>query len=97
MVGSLPHVNEHTTRLCRRTVASATARWHSFISVWRVEDDTQAIATNLTNFLRTNLKPGQNADVAINPELRHVLVFVDGELTLTCSFDDLLLGPGTNN
>ena len=63
-------------------------------TVLMVEDDSQAFATNLTNFLRANLKPGQNADVAINPELRHVLVFVDGELALTCSFDDLLIAPG---
>ena len=62
-----------------------------------MKDDSQALASNLTNFLRANLKPGQDADVAINPELRHVLVFVDGELALTCGFDDLLVASGTNN
>ena len=72
-------------------------RGRRLTSVARVEDDSLAIATNLTNFLRTNLKPGQNADVAINNDLRHVLVFVDGELALTCSFDELLKGPGANS
>ncbi|MGH2806277.1 MAG: hypothetical protein ACRDKT_03280 [Actinomycetota bacterium] len=57
-------------------------------------DQEALIAHNLTTFLADNLKEGQEAELAINPELRHILVFVDGELVLTCGFDELLAGPG---
>lgn len=70
-----------------------TTACDSSFYVPRVNDEDDVIARNLTEFLRANLKPGQNADVAINPSLRQILVFVDDELALTCSFDDLMLGP----
>lgn len=57
-------------------------------------DQEELISRNLTRFLQDNLKEGQEAELAINPELRHILVFVDGELVLTCGFDELLAGPG---
>lgn len=57
-------------------------------------DQEELISRNLVEFLRANLKQGQEADVAIHPELRRVLIFVDDELVLTCGFDELLAGPG---
>ena len=59
-------------------------------------DDPRAhlISSNLTEFLRTNLKPGQEAELAIHQEREEVIVFVDGEPILNCTFDDLLAGPG---
>jgi hypothetical protein len=52
------------------------------------------ISQNLTAFLQQNLKPGQEAELAIHQERQEVIVFVDGEPILNCSFDDLLAGPG---
>lgn len=57
-------------------------------------DQEELISRNLVAFLRANLKEGDEAEIAIHPELRRVLVFVDDELVLTCGFDDLLTGPG---
>ncbi len=57
----------------------------------------ELISQNLRRFLQANLKEGQEAEVAIHPELRHLLVFVDDELVLTCGFDELLAGPGISN
>ena len=57
----------------------------------------ELISRNLTRFLRANLKEGEEAEIAIHPELRHVLVFVNGELVLTCGFDELVAGPGGSN
>lgn len=54
----------------------------------------QLISRNLTEFLRLNLKPGQDAELAIHQEREEVIVFADGEPILNCSFDDLLAGPG---
>lgn len=59
-------------------------------------DQEQLISRNLARFLEANLKEGEEAQVAIHPELRHVLVFVDGELVLTCGFDELIAGPGVS-
>lgn len=59
-------------------------------------DQEQLISRNLARFLEANLKEGEEAEVAIHPELRHVLVFVDGELVLTCGFDELIAGPGVS-
>jgi hypothetical protein len=59
-------------------------------------DQEELISRNLTRFLADNLKEGQEAELAINPELRRILVFVDGELVLTCGFDELLAGPGVS-
>jgi hypothetical protein len=58
--------------------------------------EEDAIAQNLQRFLKDNLKPGQEAQIAVHPELRRVMVFVDDELVLTCSFDDLVSGPGAS-
>lgn len=52
------------------------------------------ISRNLTEFLQRNLKPGQEAELAIHKEREEIIVFVDGEPILNCSFDDLLAGPG---
>lgn len=57
-------------------------------------DQEELISRNLLALLRANLNEGQEAEVAIHPELRRVLVFVDDELVLTCGFDELLAGPG---
>ena len=57
-------------------------------------DQEELISRNLVALLRANLLEGQEAEVAIHPELRRVLVFVDDELVLTCGFDELLAGPG---
>ena len=57
-------------------------------------DERDLISANLFKFLRANVKEGQEVEVAMNPELRRVLVFVDDELILTCGFDDLVAGPG---
>ena len=62
---------------------------------WHVDIDRSAlISRNLTEFLRANLEPGQEAELAIHPQREEVLVFVDDELVLTCTFDELLAGPG---
>lgn len=71
-----------------------TARDSSRTYVERVAPNEDVISRNLTEFLRTNLKEGQEAEVAIHPELRRVLVFVDDELVLACRFEELLAGPG---
>ena len=59
-------------------------------------DDLRAhlISRNITEFLERNLKPGQDAELAIHQERQEIIVFVDGEPILNCSFDDLLAGPG---
>lgn len=49
-------------------------------------------AENLLEFLRTAVGPGQEAEIAINHELNALLVFVDGEVALSCSLDDLKTG-----
>lgn len=65
-------------------------------TVGPMSPDEDLISKNLVDFLRANLKEGQEAEVAIHPELRRVLVFVDDELVLTCGFDELLAGPGAS-
>lgn len=59
-----------------------------------VAGQEELISRNLVALLRANLEEGQKAEVAIHPELRRVLVFVDDELVLTCGFDELLAGSG---
>jgi hypothetical protein len=49
-------------------------------------------AENLMEFLRTAVGPGQEAEIAINHDLNALLVFVDGEVALTCSLDELKNG-----
>ncbi|HET7483225.1 MAG TPA: hypothetical protein VFK89_10230 [Actinomycetota bacterium] len=56
--------------------------------------EEQLISTRLTEFLRANIKPGQEYEVAIHPILRRVLVFLDADLILSCSFEELIAGPG---
>jgi hypothetical protein len=59
-----------------------------------MRSEEEKISENLMALLRSNLRPGDEAQIAVNKDLRQVLVFVDGRLILTCSFDDLLAGPG---
>jgi len=61
-----------------------------------VSNEEDLISKNLVEFLRANIKEGQEAEIAIHPELRRVLVFVDDELVLTCGFDELIAGPGAS-
>ncbi len=67
----------------------------AFPTVYRVdEEQSRAISRNLTAFLAANLEKGQQAQVAIHRESESVVVFVNGEPILTCSFNDLRAGPG---
>jgi len=61
-----------------------------------MSDEEDLMSKNLVEFLRANIKEGQEAEIAIHPELRRVLVFVDDELVLTCGFDELIAGPGAS-
>ena len=49
-----------------------------------------AVSRNLVEFLRETLRPGQHADVAINNELQAVIVFIEGDPVLQCSFEELV-------
>lgn len=49
-------------------------------------------ADNLLEFLRSAVGPGQEAEIAINHERNALLVFVDGELVLSCSLGELRNG-----
>lgn len=60
------------------------------------EPRAEAISRNLLALLRATVRPGREAAVAINPGLRRILVFADGELVASCSFDDLVGGPGAS-
>jgi hypothetical protein len=53
-------------------------------------------AENLVALLREIVTPDQDVDVAVHPELRRVLVFAGDDVVLSCSFDDLIAGPGIN-
>ncbi len=57
-------------------------------------DRSDAISRNLLSFLERNLGREQEAQVAIHPEREEVLVFIEDKLVLTCTFDELLSGPG---
>ena len=57
-------------------------------------DETDDMTKHLVEFLQANVKPGQEATVAVNRSLNAVLVYIDGELALSCSMDDLRAGPG---
>lgn len=52
------------------------------------------IAENILEFLRSVVKPGDEFDVAVHPELEQVIVFINGEPALNCTFDELIAGPG---
>ncbi|MGH2806279.1 MAG: hypothetical protein ACRDKT_03290 [Actinomycetota bacterium] len=52
------------------------------------------IGYNLARFLQDYIKEGEEAELAIHPELRQVVIHVDDALVLTCRFDDLIAGPG---
>ena len=52
------------------------------------------LSGNLTEFLRCNLRPGQEAEVLIHNEREEVIVLIDGKPILSCTFDDLIAGPG---
>jgi hypothetical protein len=55
---------------------------------------SEPVCRNLASFLKDNFGNGREAELAINAGLRHVVVRVDGELVLTCGFDDLVGGAG---
>ena len=58
-------------------------------------DETQTISRNIVALLRSAVKTkDDHADVAVNAELRRVIIFVNDEPVLTCSYDELLNGPG---
>jgi hypothetical protein len=61
-----------------------------------MDDEAAIISHNLVQFLRGVVKEGQEAEVAMHPELRLVRVYVDDQIVLACSFDDLLNGPGVS-
>lgn len=63
-------------------------------SLWMDDQRALLFAANIAEFLRRNLKPGQEADLAIHNEREEVIVFVDGEPILNCTFDDVVAGPG---
>jgi hypothetical protein len=54
------------------------------------------IASNLTVWLYDNVPEGREAYVAINHELRAILVFCMGEPILCASFDELARRPGAS-
>jgi hypothetical protein len=58
-------------------------------------DPYSLMSRNLVSWLRDNVPEGEDADVAINPELRAILVFIRGRPVLSCSFEDLLGYPGS--
>ena len=58
-------------------------------------DPYSLMSSNLVSWLRDNVPEGEDADVAINPELRAILVFIRGRPVLSCSFEDLLGYPGS--
>jgi hypothetical protein len=62
----------------------------------RNTDPRDIISRNLTEFLRRTVKPGQEAEVAINTERERVIVFIDGDPVLNCSFTELMTGPGAS-
>lgn len=53
-------------------------------------DDGERIASHLVSLLSVAVRPGQEVQVAVNRELRAVIVWVDDEVLLSCSFDELL-------
>jgi hypothetical protein len=59
------------------------------------DDRYTLMSRNLVSWLRDNVPEGEDADVAINPELRAVLVFIRGRPVLSCSFEDVLSYPGS--
>jgi hypothetical protein len=61
-----------------------------------MDDEVAIISHNLVQFLRGVVREGQEADVAINPELRLVRVYIEEDCVLACTFDDLLHGPGVS-
>ena len=59
------------------------------------DDPYSQMSRNLVTWLRDNVPEGEDADIAINPELRAILVFIRGRPVLSCSFEDLLSYPGS--
>ncbi|MFN2525502.1 MAG: hypothetical protein ABR505_04470 [Actinomycetota bacterium] len=59
-------------------------------------EEADAMTKHLVEFLQANVKAGQEATVAVNRALNAVLVYIDGELALSCSMDDLRRGPGVS-
>jgi hypothetical protein len=61
-----------------------------------MDDEAEIISYNLVQFLRGVIREGQEAEIAIHKELRQVRVYVDDDVVLACTFDDLLGGPGVS-
>lgn len=60
-----------------------------------MDDERSArISENLLSFLQANIGPGEAAEIALNKELEQVIVLRDGEPILSCTFDDMVAGPG---
>ncbi len=53
-----------------------------------------AVGRSVLQFLREHMRPGDEAEVALHPELEAVVVFINGDAVLTCSFNDLVAGAG---
>ena len=58
------------------------------------EERSVRISKNLVRFLRANVGPGQEVELALNKKLEQVIVFRDGEPILNCTFDDIAADPG---
>lgn len=57
-------------------------------------DDDEVITQNIYRLLREHVHEGDEAEVAINNDLEAVIIFINGEARVVCSFDDLLAYPG---
>lgn len=60
------------------------------------EDELQGLSYNLLDFMRTVVPRDGEVDLAIHPERREVIVFVNGEVVLWRSFEELLEWPGSS-
>jgi hypothetical protein len=58
------------------------------------DDRRNLIAEHVLQFLRAVMGPGDECDVAVHPEREQVVVFINGEPALDCTFDELIAGPG---
>jgi hypothetical protein len=61
-----------------------------------MDEEIEIISHNLVQFLCGVIKEGQEAEVAMHPELRLVRVYIEDDCVLACTFDDLLAGPGVS-
>jgi hypothetical protein len=56
------------------------------------ERDQEKFSLNLLEFLKRSKHEGEHANVAVNPELERVKVFVGNDLVLDVGFDDVTSG-----